>query len=208
MRCILFPLVYAYMRDCNVYCGIVSCNSRHESRRVMCSNRLRRVLPTVNQRVTEYAKVKAWQHTASAPITTLVEATTNSYHTYATHATTVSSQKNKRTTLSQRSPPCARSILIMASIHLVNIHLDYIPHSILSLRTLPFNAPKKNLKRIFRKLPLDNFLQSAFRTIPKPNQKSLAESQKRGKWQRHLIHGTKQGMSFIQHPWNVNIIRV
>jgi len=129
MRCILFPLVYAYMRDCNVYCGIVSCNSRHESRRVMCSNRLRRVLPTVNQRVTEYAKVKAWQHTASAPITTLVEATTNSYHTYATHATTVSSQKNKRTTLSQRSPPCARSILILASIRLVNIHLGCISHT-------------------------------------------------------------------------------
>ena len=50
--------------------------------------------------------------------------------------------------------------------YLVNVHFSDIPHTFIPHFTL--HSAEKNPHRIFRKLPLDNFPQSAFRKIPLP----------------------------------------
>jgi len=49
---------------------------------------------------------------------------------------------------------------------LVNVHFSDIPHTFILHFTL--HSAEKNPHRIFRKLPLDNFPQSAFRKIHLP----------------------------------------
>jgi len=92
---------------------------------------------------------------------------------------------NKTTVPSQGWPPYACSILIMGSIHLVNIHLGYIPHSILSLRTLPFNAPNKIRNEFSANYPLTTFCSPHSAQYPSPI---------RSRWQSHKNEENDKGI--------------